>query len=84
MPDSETIFTSLTAVANGWQLVAVGWHVFFAVLISGLVVGWARSLVVAMACRVRRSPLMPTALFVIGVGYLIGFWRLTHRLEPLA
>lgn len=39
MPTPEQILSSLSAIANRWQIVAIAWHVYFAVLIGGLALG---------------------------------------------
>ncbi len=39
MPSSEEILAGLKAIANDWQLLAVLWHGYFAVLVFGLVFG---------------------------------------------
>jgi hypothetical protein len=39
MPSPEQILNSLTAVANQWWLLAAAWHVYFAVLAIGLLIG---------------------------------------------
>ncbi len=39
MPSPEQILTSLTAVANQYWLLATAWHVYFAVLAVGLLMG---------------------------------------------
>ena len=39
MPTSEQILSSLRDIANQWQLLAVLWHIYFAVLAVGLLVG---------------------------------------------
>jgi hypothetical protein len=39
MPSPDQILQGLTAIANQWWLLAVAWHVYFAVLVGGLVFG---------------------------------------------
>jgi hypothetical protein len=39
MPNSEQILNGLSTIANQWQLLAIAWHVYFAVLIGGLTLG---------------------------------------------
>jgi hypothetical protein len=39
MPTPEQILNGLRTIANQWQLLAVVWHVYFAVLAVGLVLG---------------------------------------------
>jgi hypothetical protein len=39
MPNSEQFLNGLSAIANQWQILAIGWHVFFAVLAGGLALG---------------------------------------------
>jgi len=36
MPSSEAILSSLTETANDWQILAIGWHVFFAALLLAI------------------------------------------------
>jgi len=39
MPTSDQILSGLGAIANGWRLLAILWHAYFAVLALGLVAG---------------------------------------------
>src|SRR5512134_1782539 len=39
MPAPEQILNSLSTIANQWWLLAVAWHVYFAVLAAGLLFG---------------------------------------------
>lgn len=39
MPAPEQILSSLAAVANQWQMLAIAWHIYFAVLVAGLALG---------------------------------------------
>jgi hypothetical protein len=40
MPSSEAILGGLTAIANDWRLLAIGWHVLVGALLAGLLTGW--------------------------------------------
>ena len=60
MPSPETILSGLAAIANDWRWLAIGWHVWLAVL-TGLLVGGWRPLV-------RRAEwLLLTPLFSVAV-----------------
>lgn len=39
MPSTDQILAGLTSIANEWQLLAIIWHVYFAVLAGGLLLG---------------------------------------------
>jgi hypothetical protein len=43
MPNSEQILNGLSAIANQWQILAIAWHIYFAVLAGGLVLGFRPS-----------------------------------------
>jgi hypothetical protein len=43
MPSAEDLVAGLTAIANEWQPVATAWHVFLAVLLVSLYLGWRPS-----------------------------------------
>lgn len=43
MPSPATILSELTAMANGWRWLAIGWHVWLAMLTGLLVAGWRPS-----------------------------------------
>jgi hypothetical protein len=40
MPSPHAILDSLTAVANGWRALAIGWHLLLATAIAAMVAGW--------------------------------------------
>lgn len=40
MPSPHEILDGLTAVANGWRVLAVGWHVLLAIAAAALLAGW--------------------------------------------
>jgi hypothetical protein len=40
MPSTEAILDGLTAIANDWRGLAIGWHVFLATVIVGMSAGW--------------------------------------------
>ena len=40
MPSTETILDGLTAIANDWRGLAVGWHVLAACAIASMFAGW--------------------------------------------
>jgi hypothetical protein len=44
MPSAETILTGLTAIANDWRGLAIGWHAWLAVLGVALAGGWRPSI----------------------------------------
>lgn len=39
MPTPEQILNGLSAIANQWQMLAIAWHVYFAILVGSLVLG---------------------------------------------
>jgi hypothetical protein len=39
MPSSDQILASLKAIVNSWQIAAVLWHLYFAIIIAGLIAG---------------------------------------------
>lgn len=39
MPTPEQILSSLHTIANQWQLIAIFWHIYFAVIAVGLLIG---------------------------------------------
>jgi len=43
MPSSEAILGGVTAIANQWRGLAIGWHVLFGSLLAGLLTGWRPS-----------------------------------------
>jgi hypothetical protein len=43
MPNSEQILNGLSAIANQWQILAIAWHIYFAVVAGGLVLGFRPS-----------------------------------------
>lgn len=43
MPAPEQILSSLSAIANRWQMVAIMWHILFALFVAGLAFGWRPS-----------------------------------------
>ena len=43
MPSTETILVDLTALANQWQPLAIGWHVVTGALILAMIAGWRPS-----------------------------------------
>jgi hypothetical protein len=43
MPSSDAILIGLTAIANQWRPLAIGWHVFFGALVLALLIGWRPS-----------------------------------------
>lgn len=43
MPSADEIVASLAAIARSWQLPAIGWHVYFGVLVSALIAGFRPS-----------------------------------------
>ena len=40
MPGPEDILNGLRGLANAWRLLAIGWHVYFALLAGGALSGW--------------------------------------------
>jgi hypothetical protein len=43
MPNSGQILNGLSTIANQWQLLAIAWHIYFAVLVGGLALGFRPS-----------------------------------------
>lgn len=43
MPTSEQILNGLSPIANQWQLLAMAWRIYFAVLVGGLALGFRLS-----------------------------------------
>src|SRR5687767_11467110 len=43
MPTPDSIVSGLTAIANEWRTVAVGWHVVFGALLLAVCLGWRPS-----------------------------------------
>ena len=43
MPTPEQILAGLQGIANAWQSLAIAWHVYFALIAVGLIMGWRPS-----------------------------------------
>lgn len=61
MPTSEQILSGLTTIANQWQMLAIAWHVYFAFLAGGLLLGIRPS---------KRIAAMLLAVPLVSVGFL--------------
>ncbi len=93
MPSPEQILNGLTNIANQWWLLATAWHVYFAVLVVGLVLGARPSkrtagillalplLSVSALAWTAANPFNGLVLGVIGLALLVLALRLPH--EPI-
>jgi hypothetical protein len=60
MPSPDTILSGLAAIANDWRWLAMGWHVWLAMLTGLLVGGWRPS--VRTAAWLLIAPLVSVAI----------------------
>jgi hypothetical protein len=56
MPSTESILVDLTALANQWQPLAIGWHVVTGALILAMIAGWRPSN--RVAARLLTVPIL--------------------------
>lgn len=94
MPSPEQILASLTAIANQWWWVATAWHVYFAVIVIGLLLGVRPSkriagvllalplLSVSLFAWVGANPFNGLVLGLVGIALAVLAFRLPdERIE---
>lgn len=96
MPSADQILSALHQIANQWQVLAVMWHLYFGVLVMGLMVGQRPSkrvgalllgiplFSVSILAWITANPFNGAIFALVGLALIALAWRLPNEAIQLA